>query len=102
MTFARPPLDELLRQAEIELSELRASVEYDEEFMEGVLSSIEPLEQAVAELLQDPEHGRSRYQGRDLPFMERVRRLDRTLLPFRQLFFDINTLHREQDPQQTP
>lgn len=101
MSFSKPPIEDMLAQARIELSELRASVEYDEEFMEGVLSSLEPLEQVIEELLRDPQHGRETYAGQDLPFMERVRRLDRTLLPFKQLFIDINIAHRERSASTT-
>ncbi len=84
----------LLEQALIELSELRASIEYDEEFMEGIPAVIEPLERQVSKILTDVQNGTHRFTTGDLPFMDLVKRVNKMYLPFKQLFVDLNKLHK--------
>ena len=84
----------LLEQALIELSELRASIEYDEEFMEGIPAVIEPLERDIIAIVENLRRGKHQFDGRDLPFMELVSRVNKMYLPFKQLFTDLNELHK--------
>lgn len=84
-----------LKQAQEELDELRAAIEYDEEFMADAYGFLKPLEQGVAETLAAIEAGTHQFSDEDLPFMEYVTGANKTLLPFKFLFTQINDLHKE-------
>ncbi len=94
MTTAHDQLVHLLKQALIELAELRASIEYDEEFMEGIPAVIVPLEKDLTQLLGEIETSRHVFVHKDLPFMALVSRVNKIYLPFKQLFIDINKLYK--------
>lgn len=84
---------ELINQALFELQDLRASVEFDEEFMGEVLEFVEPLETSIRKLNQDISDGSYRFAKQNLPFMPIVYQTPGSLLPFKQLLILINDTH---------
>ncbi len=86
---------DLVDQAIFEVEELRYSVEFDEEFMEGAMSFADTMEQQLRELLQSMQEGRYEFADEDLPFMEFVKTRSKLILPFKGLLTLINTTHRK-------
>jgi hypothetical protein len=84
---------ELINQALFELQDLRASVEFDEEFMGEVLEFVEPLETSIRKLNQDISDGSYCFSKQNLPFMPIVYQTPGSLLPFKQLLIQINDTH---------
>jgi hypothetical protein len=83
----------LVREALGEIDDLRASIEYDEEYMGGALGFIDELEGSVKQLYESIENGTYQPKQGELPFMEIVRNADAQLLPFKQLFSRIEESH---------
>lgn len=83
----------LLQEAAEELEELRASVEYDEEFMSDAHDFLPSLETSIKQTIDGISSGQHQFDGENLPFMEYVSAANRTLLPFKFLFTRINDLH---------
>ncbi|HEB86567.1 MAG TPA: general secretion pathway protein GspF [Gammaproteobacteria bacterium] len=86
---------ELVEQAIFEVEELRFSVEFDEEFMEGALNFVDILEQQLTDLLTSLKEERYEFGNEDLPFMEFVKHQSNFLLPFKGLLNLINNTHRK-------
>ena len=84
---------ELIRQALFDVMDLRASVEFDEEFMGEALVFIDPLETYIRELKQAVTEGSYRFSKQNLPFMPIVYQTPGSLLPFKQLLIQINETH---------
>lgn len=84
----------LVEQAVIELSEFRASLEYDMEEEGARYAFLEPLEQEVVRLRASMADGSYRFENKDLPFMVIVNRF-RSRIPFSDLLALINRTHRE-------
>jgi hypothetical protein len=84
----------LVREALAEIDDLRASIDYDEEYMGGALGFIDELEGAVKLLYESIENGTYKPGQGELPFMEIVRNADAQLLPFKQLFSRIEESHK--------
>ena len=85
----------LINEALDELDELRASIEYDEEYMEGALALVNPIADGLKALLKSIDDGDYQFGQGELEFMDIVRRADSTLLPFKFLFTRIERTHRE-------
>lgn len=86
---------ELVEQAIFEVEELRFSVEFDEEFMEGALNFVDILEQQLTDLLTSLKEERYEFSGEDLPFMTFVKGQSNLILPFKGLLSLINNTHRK-------
>ena len=84
---------ELIKQALFEVEDLRASLEFDEEFMGDASVFLDPLEARIRELLRSVTEGDYRFSERNLPFMNIVNSTDANLLPFRSLLIRINETH---------
>jgi hypothetical protein len=85
----------IVKEVLYEIDELRASVEFDEEFMEGALSFINDLDAGVRSLLQSLEDGSYEFGKGELPFMDIVRNVGDNLLPFKHLFIRIELTHKQ-------
>lgn len=83
----------MLEQVLDELDELRASIEYDEEFMGDALVFLDPLEKDVRDLYAEVQKGEHQFGGEDLPFVERLKSVDARLIPFGQMLVWINDVH---------
>ncbi len=86
---------DLVEQALFEVEELRFSVEFDEEFMEGALNFVDILEQQLTDLLNSLEEERYEFGDEDLPFMTLVKGQSNLILPFKGLLSLINNTHRK-------
>ena len=84
----------LVEQAVIEVSELRASLEYDMEEEGQRYAFLEPLEQEVRRLRASMADGSYQFENKDLPFMVIVNRF-KSRIPFSDLLATINRTHRE-------
>ncbi len=86
---------DLVEQGIFEVEELRFSVEFDEEFMEGALNFVDILDHQLKELLSSLKEDRYEFDDEDLPFMELVKHQSNLILPFKGLLNLINTTHRK-------
>ncbi len=86
---------ELVEQAIFEVEELRFSVEFDEEFMEGALNFVDILEQQLTGLLASLKEERYEFSDEDLSFMAFVKGQSTLILPFKGLLSLINSTHRK-------
>ncbi len=86
---------DLVEQGLFEVEELRFSVEFDEEFMEGALNFVDILEQQLKDLMASLKEGHYEFADEDLPFMELVKTQSNLILPFKGLLTLINTTHRK-------
>lgn len=86
-------LKNLVREALDEVDSLRASIEYDEEYMGNAMSFINDLEAGVKALYERINSGNYKPGEGELPFMEIVRNVDSHLLPFKHLFIQIEEIH---------
>ena len=86
---------ELVKSALFDVEELRMSVEFDTEFMEGALSFVEPLENGLRGLQNALTDGSYEFADTDLPFMSIVESQSNVLLPFKPVLRQINETHRK-------
>ena len=86
---------DLLKETLFELADLRASVDYDEEFSEGVFSFVNELETGVKDLLTCIEKGEYEFSKDELRFMKEVEKAPNYLLPFKSLFKIIESTHKQ-------
>jgi hypothetical protein len=85
----------LIHEALDEIDDLRASIEYDEEYMEGALALVDPIATGLKDLLKSIDDGDYQFGQGDLAFMDVVRRANNSLLPFKFLFTRIERTHKE-------
>jgi len=85
---------DLIQQALFETADLRASAEFDEEYMGDSMTFTDPLEAALRDLEREVAQDTYVFGGEDLPFMPIVVATAPSVLPFRQLLFRINDTHR--------
>ena len=78
-----------------ELADLRSAIEYDEEFMEGALEIISPLEQGVSALISQIDSGSYEFGVGELEFIEIAKRANAVLLPFKTLFMRVEMTHKD-------
>ena len=83
---------DLIRQAIVEVDELRAAFEWDLDDMARIPGFLEPLEESLAGLLRAMESGTYIWADGDLPFMPLVRR-NVSRIPFADLLDRINETH---------
>ena len=76
-----------------ELDELRLSIEYDEEFMEGSIGLISPLESGVKELLAAIDDGSYQFGQGDYDFFDLAKNANPLLLPFKHLVSRAEATH---------
>ena len=99
MTMKRPATiedyQELVHQAIIEVDDLRAAVEFDEEFMEGALNFVDILDDHLKTLHNSIKDGTYNFADEDLPFMAFVKGQSNLVLPFKGLLTLINSTHRK-------
>ena len=86
---------EMIKSTLFDLEELRMSVEYDEEFMEGTLPFIDPLEKGLSDLLNSIADGSYEFADTDLPFMPIVESPQSAMLPLKPVLRQINETHRK-------
>ncbi len=86
---------DLVEQGIFEVEELRFSVEFDEEFMEGALNFVDILEQQLKEMMASLKEDRYEFADEDLAFMSLVKSQSNLILPFKGLLNLINTTHRK-------
>jgi hypothetical protein len=84
---------DLIEQALYDAQELRASIEFDEEFMGDALVFLDPLEASIRELHRTVNDGSYAFSKQNLPFMNIVYETPGSLLPFKQLLIRINDTH---------
>lgn len=84
---------DLIKQALFEVEDLRASLEFDEEFMGDAVVFLDPLEASIRELHQSVTDGHYQFSEQNLPFMTIVNNTDANLLPFKSLLIRINDTH---------
>lgn len=84
----------LIKDALYEVEEMRAAIEFDEEFMNDASRYIDDLENGLNEILQSMKDGSYCWRTGDLKFMDYVRDLDERVLPFRSLLIRINDTHK--------
>lgn len=75
----------MLEQILYELDELRAAVEYDEEYMGDALVFLPPLEQDIRAMYEQAKSGEYTFKDEDLPFVDRLKHVDSRLIPFTQM-----------------
>ena len=83
-----------------ELDELRAAIEYDEEYMSGSADLIVPLENGIKQLLDAVQRDDYHFGHGEWDFLELARNTNPLLLPFKQLFARAEMTHKhglEQD-----
>lgn len=78
-----------------ELSDLRASAEYDMESMGEAMNFLENLEAQVKMLRESMADGSYVFADENLPFMELVKNTNDRLLPFKHLFMMVNATHTQ-------
>ena len=81
-----------------DLLDLRASVEYDEEYMGDALSFLDPIEEGLRRLSADIASGKYHSHGENLPFIDMLEKVDVRLLPFRHMLAWINEIYRDGFP----
>jgi hypothetical protein len=86
---------EMIKSALFDVEELRMSVEYDEEFMEGALPFIDPLEKGLRDLQDAIADGSYEFVDTDLPFMPIVESPQTAMLPLKPVLRKINDTHRK-------
>ena len=84
---------EWVKQALFEDKDMRASVEFDEEFMGDTLIFVDPLEGEIKKLYNDLINDRYEFSSESLSFMQIVEKNDLTLLSFKFLLQRINETH---------
>ena len=86
---------ELINSAIDEIFDLRASVEYDEEYMGDALAFLDDLERGVKDLLKAAQSDNYQFGGEPLAFAKIVDNCDERLLPFKHLLKLIIKTHDE-------
>lgn len=84
----------LIKDAIYEVEEMRAAIEFDEEFMTEASVYINELDRILNEILDTMKDGSYCWRTGDLAFMGMVRDLDERVLPFRSLLIRINDTHK--------
>ena len=86
-------LKNLAREALDEIDNLRASIEFDDEYMGNAMSFINDLDAGVRAFFERINSGNYEPGVGELSFMEIVRNVDAHLLPFKHIFIQIEELH---------
>ena len=81
-----------------DIMDLRAAVEYDEEYMGDALSFLDPVEEGLRRLSADIVAGKYQPSGENLLFIDMLEKVDVRLLPFRHMLVWINEIYRDGFP----
>ena len=84
----------LIKDAIYEVEEMRAAIEFDEEYMGDASTYINELDRNLKEIISSMQDGTYCWRTGDLPFMTFVRDLEERVLPFRSLLIRINDTHK--------
>ena len=84
---------DLITQALFEVEDLRASLEFVEEFMGDAVVFLDSLEASIRELHQSVINGQYQFSEQNLPFISIANNTDINLLPFKPLLIRINETH---------
>lgn len=86
----------LINQALDEIFDLRAAIEYDEEFMGDAAMIVEPLNEGLTRLLDAVKSGEYRIgEGDDLEFLHVLKNTDHRAIPFWSVLKLILDTHTE-------
>ena len=77
-----------------ELADLRAAIEYDEEFMDGSIKLIVPIEEGVNKLVAEIDSGSYEFGVGELEFVEIAKNANDHVLPFKTLFLRVEKTHK--------
>lgn len=99
MAMKRPATMEaykdLINQAPVEVDELRMSIEYDEEFMEGSMALVGVQNKELQGLPDSIEKDEYQFKDKDLGYMTSIEGSNPGIMPFRPLLRLINQTHRK-------
>lgn len=85
---------DLVKEEWLETEELRASIEYDEEFMSGALGFVNRLQASLEDIHKRLDVAPYPFAHEDLDYLSLVPATDERLLPFKQLLIWTNNTHR--------
>ena len=86
---------ELIESALFDVDELRMSVEFDMEFMEGAMGFVDPLAKDLRDMQNAIKDGSYEFADNDFPFMPIVQSQPNLNLPFKPVLRMINETHRK-------
>ena len=84
----------LIKEAIYEVEELRAAIEYDEEYMGDAIKFIGELEKSLKDVFESMKDGSYCWRTGDLSYMDIINEVDDRLLPFRALLIRISDTHK--------
>lgn len=84
----------LIRDAIYEVEDMRAAIEYDEEFMSDSRKIIDELESSLKGILDAMQEGTYNWRTGDLEYIPVIKDLDERVVPFRSLLLRINDTHK--------
>lgn len=84
----------LIKDAIYEVEDMRAAIEYDEEFMADSSKIIDELESSLKEVLDAMQNGTYNWRTGDLKYIPIIKDLDERVVPFRALLLRINDTHK--------
>lgn len=84
----------LIRDAIYEVEEMRAAIEYDEEYMSDSSKIIGELEESLKEMMNSMQNGSYAWRTGDLKYIPLIKDLDERVVPFRSLLLRINDTHK--------
>ena len=92
----REQFENMIQDVLDEIDDLKAAIEYDEEFIGDAMNLVGPLEKDIHDLREQVKSGNYEFGcNEDLPFVGRLKTADARLLPFGQLLVWINRVHRD-------
>ena len=84
----------MIKDAIYEVDEMRASIEYDEEYMSPSSKIIDELESSLREMMDVMQNGTYNWRTGDLKYIPIIKDLDERVVPFRSLLLRINDTHK--------
>ncbi|RLA06530.1 MAG: hypothetical protein DRQ51_09070 [Gammaproteobacteria bacterium] len=84
---------DLIKSALLEIEDLRATMEYDEESMGEVASFIDRLKKPIDDIHQQMLNNEYCWGKDDLDFIKVIEQVDERLIPFAELLYRINATH---------
>ena len=84
----------MIRDAIYEVEEMRAAIEYDEEYMSDSSKIIDELESSLKEIIDAMQKGEYSWRTGDLRYISMIKDLDERIVPFRSLLLRINDTHK--------
>ena len=85
---------ELVKEALYEVEEMRAAIEFDSEGMGEAPKIIDELEESLRGIFTAMQDGTYCWRTGDLAYMEFIRNMDESMVPFRSLLIRINDTHK--------